>query len=303
MITKAGPRISSDNPPWPNLTHWGWVTHICVIKLNIIGSDNGLSPGRRQAIIWTNAGILLIWTLGTNISEISTEIRAFSFKKMHLKMSSAKWRPFCLGLNVLNEEPGIADLTYVSCFPWKGGPVLGVRQNWCKVLAVSQQNDDTTLSLTQPRKNVIMCLLMGEGVACGGLPFPGTGCPIPDVDNLCLSCIDFYVWDAVYIFNHLPRMFLSTDFAFRITDWTCHHGPHLHAILMIISRDVSGLATDSPCGVWGRGWTTCLLHDSPLFCSHFKMRVGMSVWSDIWYIFYFLPLFTVSCMKPVIFTL
>ena len=38
---------------------------------------------------------------------------------------------------------------------------------------------------------------------------------------------------------------------------------------------VSGLATDSPCGVWGRGWTTCLLHDSPLFGSHFKMRVGM----------------------------
>ena len=83
------------------LTHWGRVTHICVSKLSIIGSDNGLSPGRRQAIIWTNAGILLIRTLGTNFSEILNEIHAFSFKKMHLKMSSAKWRPFCLGLNVL----------------------------------------------------------------------------------------------------------------------------------------------------------------------------------------------------------
>ena len=50
------------------------------VKLTIIGSDNGLSPGRRQAIIWTNAGILLIRTLGTNFSEILTEIRAFSFK-------------------------------------------------------------------------------------------------------------------------------------------------------------------------------------------------------------------------------
>ena len=59
-----------------------------------------------------------------------------------------------------------------------------------------------------------MCLLMGEGMACGGLPFPGTGCPIPDVDYLCLSCIDFYVWDAVSTFNHLPRMFFSPDFAF-----------------------------------------------------------------------------------------
>ena len=36
-----------------------------------------------------------------------------------------------------------------------------------------------------------MCLLMGEGMACGSLPFPGTGCPIPDVDYLCLLCIDF----------------------------------------------------------------------------------------------------------------
>ena len=47
------------------LTHWGRVTHICVSKLTIIGSDNGLSPDRRQAIIWNNAGILLIGPLGT----------------------------------------------------------------------------------------------------------------------------------------------------------------------------------------------------------------------------------------------
>ena len=83
------------------LTHWGRVTHICVSKLSIIGSDNGLSPGRRQAIIWTNAGILLIRTLGTNFSEILCEIHSFSFSKMHLKMSSAKWRLFGLGLTVL----------------------------------------------------------------------------------------------------------------------------------------------------------------------------------------------------------
>ena len=76
------------------LTHWGRVTHICVGKLTSIGSDNGLSPGRRQAIIWTNAGILLIGPLGTNFSEILIGIQTFSFKKTHLKMASAKWRPF-----------------------------------------------------------------------------------------------------------------------------------------------------------------------------------------------------------------
>ena len=60
---------------------------ICVSKLNIIGSDNGLSPTRRQAIIWTNAGILLIRPLQTNFSEIFIEVYTFSFKKMHRKCS------------------------------------------------------------------------------------------------------------------------------------------------------------------------------------------------------------------------
>ena len=83
------------------LTHWGRVTHICVGKLTIIGSDNGLSPGRRQAIIWTNAGILLIGPLGTNFSENLIRIQTFSFTNIRLKTSSAKWRPFCLGLSVL----------------------------------------------------------------------------------------------------------------------------------------------------------------------------------------------------------
>ena len=77
------------------LTHWGRVTHICASKLSILGSNNGLSPGRCQAIIWTNAGMLLIWPFGTNISEILIEIHTFSFNKMYLKMSSAKWRSFC----------------------------------------------------------------------------------------------------------------------------------------------------------------------------------------------------------------
>ena len=77
------------------------MTHICVSKLTIIGSDNGLSPGRRQAVIRTNAGILLIGPLGINLSKILIEIYSFSFNKMHWKMSSGKCRPFCLGLNVV----------------------------------------------------------------------------------------------------------------------------------------------------------------------------------------------------------
>ena len=84
-----------------DLTHWGRVTHICVSKLTTIGSYNGLSPGRRQAIIWTNAGILLIRPLGINFIEILFEINTLSFNKMHLTMASAKWRLFRLGRSVL----------------------------------------------------------------------------------------------------------------------------------------------------------------------------------------------------------
>ena len=98
------------------LTHWGRVTHICVGKLTIIDSDNGLLPGRRQAIIWTSTGILLNGPLGTNFSEILIGIQIFSFKKIYLKMSSEKWRPSCLGLSVLNLP--LLGLDYSRHFNW-----------------------------------------------------------------------------------------------------------------------------------------------------------------------------------------
>ena len=75
------------------------MTHICFIKLTITGSDFGLSPGRRQAIIWTTAGLLLSKPIRTNFSEILIEIHPFS---MHMKISSEKSRSICLGINVLN---------------------------------------------------------------------------------------------------------------------------------------------------------------------------------------------------------
>ena len=80
------------------------MTHTCVSKLTIIGSDNGLSPGRHQPIIRTNAGTLLIGSLGTNFGGILIDILTFSFKEMHFKMSSGKLRPFYLSLNVLTCE-------------------------------------------------------------------------------------------------------------------------------------------------------------------------------------------------------
>ena len=110
-----GRQSESRQLEWHRLTHWGRVRHICVSKLTIIGSDNGLSPGRGQAIIWTNAGILLIRPLETNFSEILIEFLTFSFKKMCLKVLSAKRWPFCLSLNVCN--------------------IVSPRQNGCHVVA------------------------------------------------------------------------------------------------------------------------------------------------------------------------
>ena len=134
------------------LTHWGQVTHICVSKLTIIGSDNGMSPGRRQAIIWTNAGVLSIGPVGTNFSEILFEIYTFSFKKMHLNMSSGKWRPFCLGLNVLNSVYSVeverSATHWFLCYWW-------VRP------FTAMTSCETALSPTTLRLTANMCRLRG----------------------------------------------------------------------------------------------------------------------------------------------
>ena len=104
MVSLGNNELKSSNElQWLDSTHWGRVTHICIGNLTIIiGSDNSSSPGQHQAIIWTNARILLIGPLGIKFSEILIEIPTFSVTKRRLNLSSAKWRPFCLCLSVLN---------------------------------------------------------------------------------------------------------------------------------------------------------------------------------------------------------
>ena len=70
----------------PRLTYWGQVMLICIGNPTIIVPDNGLLPVWHQAIIWTNAGILSIGSLGMNLSETLSQIHTFSFKKIHMKM-------------------------------------------------------------------------------------------------------------------------------------------------------------------------------------------------------------------------
>ena len=126
-----------------SLTHWGRETHICVGKLTSIASDNGSSPSRRQAIIWINAGILLIRPLGTNFSEILIEIHTFSFKKMHLKMSSAKRWPFCLGLNEFSIHANIQLNIYhiINPMQYAHGFVMFLCYNHLGVLHYTWSNE------------------------------------------------------------------------------------------------------------------------------------------------------------------
>ena len=84
--------------------HSGQVTHICVGNLTIIGSGNGLSTGRRKAIIWAPDGILSIAPVGTKRS----------------KVLSAKWRPLCLSRNVLIRHVTnniiFTHISYICCY-------------------------------------------------------------------------------------------------------------------------------------------------------------------------------------------
>ena len=106
-------------------------------KLTITGSENGLSPGRRQAITWTNAGILLIgiseiWSLNSHIW-------------MTVKLTSANWLHVCLGVNELTAPISVAkhecNVTPVVCFITLGVALtISVRPKWVNTLRPRQDS-------------------------------------------------------------------------------------------------------------------------------------------------------------------
>ena len=108
-IQKKIPNVMAELLRWHMTLTWHWNEVVLSVKRQcqpptcclLKCQSSQQNKTRRQAIIWTNAGILLIGSSGTNFSEILSEINTCSFKEMYLKTSSAKWRPLCLGLNVL----------------------------------------------------------------------------------------------------------------------------------------------------------------------------------------------------------
>ena len=73
------------------LTHWSLVMPYGILEL-----WSPLQNGR-QAITSTSAGLLSFGHLRSIFNEIWIKIQNVSVKKMHFKMSSAEWQPFCSG--------------------------------------------------------------------------------------------------------------------------------------------------------------------------------------------------------------
>ena len=72
----------------------------CMSFYILIGSDNGFSPGRRQAIIWTNDGILLIGPLGNKLQwnlrwNLYIFIQENAFETVVRKLAAVLPRPQC----------------------------------------------------------------------------------------------------------------------------------------------------------------------------------------------------------------
>ena len=135
------------------LTHWVWKMHICISKLNIIGSNDGLSPSRRQAIIWNNAGKLLTEPHGKKFSAILTKIYTFSFLKTCLKTLSQKWQPFSLGFNVLrmNNIYILNKIKSYVYFMWYAVQLQVHKQTtspwWCDPVSYTYQHSTDTILL------------------------------------------------------------------------------------------------------------------------------------------------------------
>ena len=121
------PRRLLSNPLIDNLLTLIYITRLspyCRIYASVnlvsIGSDNGLSPIRRKAIIYTSSELLSIGPFGINLSEILIKIQNFTFTEMHMKISFPKWRPFCAvgdglaGANIVSAGSSLAGDGLVS---------------------------------------------------------------------------------------------------------------------------------------------------------------------------------------------
>ena len=201
------------------------MTHICISKLTTTGSDSDLAPGRHQAIIWTNAGLLLIGPSGTNFSEFLIETNTFSFKEMHLNMSSGKWQPFCLSLNMLMAiqscfviHRGLNENHYFIFFFFFS---LFHNQCWC-------YSHKSKICNFYRWTVVLFCYFLsgkggggGRGVGCGGYSserFPRTyfNCRFFGIKSPSMGCLIIYL--ALYIYGDRKHLISPQPHKYRLLD-------------------------------------------------------------------------------------
>ena len=196
------------------------MTHICVSILTITGSYNGLSPGRRQAIIWTNAGILLIGPLGTNFSENFIEILTFLFTKMRLKVSSAKWRPFCLGLNALmcrNDTMYECIILFLRKISARKGPICFMLKSYRKIYNIRRTKSRNLMILVS--SCICLCPIYWSQVLSWEWR-----CSWSSADRRCSN----YIW----VINNL----ITYWGAAYIRDLTVYHcGDAMHACIVVLT--------------------------------------------------------------------
>ena len=139
---------------------WGRVTHICVSKLTIIGSDNSLVPRRHQAIIsepmlgycWLDK---LQWNLNRNL---------YIFTQC--EMSPGNWRPFSIGLNVLKAMD----------FPFPPSQLSDcARRRWKSLRLLVLTKTKTDIGWMQPSHNTFkdVCAVISAGGRLVFMPFGG----------------------------------------------------------------------------------------------------------------------------------
>ena len=140
------------------------MTHICVSNLTTITSDNGLSPGRCQAITWTNAGILLIGPSGTTSVKLYRNsyifIESNAFKNVVYKMVSISSRPQCVTH---------VTITYVALCAGNFSRMFGNEYEKYHADTHCHTNSSNTVNFKQ-----LSCLEWHSVIGCLLLAFPHT---------------------------------------------------------------------------------------------------------------------------------
>ena len=146
--------------------------------LAIIGSDIGLSPFRRQAIIWTNAVLLSTWSLGTNLSQIVLKIQTFSFKKMHGKLLAILSGPLC---EAIQQHVYYFHVTKVACWQLASQSLVRpVNELWGQVSAKKYVEDLIITDVSDEKCGYVNTLRPGNLIymylhQCTGLVIIGSG--------------------------------------------------------------------------------------------------------------------------------